>query len=103
MKNNKPKTVSHLLNLPQGEVRTLLDRLEKIKAIDSKFSALVPKSMACHCRVVNLRKGTLVIAVDAAVWLNKLRFQIPELLSQLRQQGFISLANIEIIVQPLNQ
>jgi len=96
----RPKTVNHLLSEPKGDVRALLDQLNKIRTINNSLREHINPLLSQHCKAVNLRKGTLVLAVDSSIWLNKLRFQLPELLSELRAKGFASLANIELIIQP---
>ena len=100
MSKKKPQTVNHLLNQPQGDVRVLMDQLTKINIINNSLHQYINTTLSQHCRVVNIRKSTLVLAVDSPIWANKLRFQLPDLLSYLRNNGFISLANIDIIVQP---
>jgi len=100
MAKKKPQTINHLLNQPQGDIKALMDQLTKIKTINNSLHQSINPTLSQHCRVVNIRKSTLVLAVDSPIWANKLRFQIPELLSYFRQNGFISLANIDVIVQP---
>lgn len=100
MPKKKPQTINQLLNQPQGNVRALMDKLTKIRTINSNLHLYINPILSQHCRVVNIRKSTLVLAVDNAIWANKLRFELPNLLSFFRNNGFISLANIEVIVQP---
>jgi hypothetical protein len=103
MPKNRPNPVDNLLHNPQGSVKALLDRLTKIQTIDKKLHEYLDPAISKHCRVANIRKSTLVIAVDSPAWNNKLRFQLPDLLSYFRNNGFINLANIDIIVQPKRQ
>jgi len=77
-----------------------MDQLNKISTINNSLQQHINPMYSQHCKAVNLRKGTLVIAVDSPAWKNKLRFQLPELLSELRASGFLSLANIELVVNP---
>ncbi|MEP1742115.1 MAG: DUF721 domain-containing protein [Kangiellaceae bacterium] len=100
MPKNRPNAVDNLLDQPQGSVKALLDRLTKIQTIDKKLHDYLDPAIAKHCRVANIRKSTLVLAVDSPAWSNKIRFTIPELLSHFRSNGFLNLANIDIIVQP---
>lgn len=100
MSNKKPQTISHLLNNPKGEVQALLDQLSRIEAINQSLPKLLGSGLSQHCHVINLRKNILVLAVDSPAWANKLRFQLPTLLDQFREQGFINLVNIEMIIQP---
>ena len=100
MPAKRPKTINTLLSQPKGDIRNLLDQLNKIKAINNSLEQHINPIYSQHCKAVNLRKGTLVIAVDSPLWKNKLRFQLPDLLSALRASGFLGLANIELIVTP---
>ena len=100
MPKKRPKTTTKLLQQPQGEVKALMDRLTKIQTLNQKLTDFLSPTIGAHCRVVNIRKSTLVIAVDSPAWINKLRFQLPDLLSFFRNNGFISLANIDLVIQP---
>ncbi len=100
MPAKRPKTINNLLTQPKGDIRSLLDQLTKIKTLNNSLQQHINPIYSQHCKAVNLRKGTLVIAVDSPIWKNKLRFQLPDLLSDLRASGFLSLANIELIVTP---
>ncbi|MBV1911089.1 MAG: DUF721 domain-containing protein [Kangiellaceae bacterium] len=100
MPKKRPKTVNNLINQPDGDIKALMDRLVKIRTVDESVKSFLSPSVAEHCRVVNIRKSTLVLAVDSPLWVNKIRFQLTELMSYLRTNGFISLGNIDLIVQP---
>ncbi len=100
MAAKRPQTINKLINQPQGDIKALMDQLTKIRTINNNLHQTINPLLSQHCRVVNIRKNTLVIAADSPAWANKLRFQIPDLISYFRQNGFISLANIDLIVQP---
>ncbi len=99
---SRPSThnVNQLISAPNGDVKGLLDQLAKIQALNNTLHDKLNATLSKHCRVINLRKSTLVIAVDTPAWANKLRFQLTDILSAFREKGFIGLANIEVIVQP---
>jgi hypothetical protein len=100
MPAKRPKTVNKILNQPTGDIRALMDQLNKIQTINISLQQHVNPVLSQHCKAVNMKKGTLVLAVDSPMWVNKLRFQLPELLNELRKSGFAGLANIELIVKP---
>ncbi len=100
MSKKRPQTVNKLLNQPEGDIKSLLDQLTKIKTLNHSLQQHLNPTLLPHCKVVNIRKGTLVIAVDSSIWANKLRFQLPDLISHFRNNGFISLANIDVIIKP---
>ena len=99
---SRPSThdINDLIDQPNGEIKALLDRLTKIQTLNNTLQDKLNATLSKHCRVINLRKSTLVIAVSSPAWGNKLRFQLPDLLDHFRQQGYFGLANIEVIVRP---
>ncbi len=93
-----------LISEPSGEIKSLLDQLSKINNLNKLLAKLLSQQSAKHCRVINLRQNILVIATDSALWFNKIRFQIPDLIEKIRKSGYVNIINIEIIVKPnLNQ
>jgi len=100
MSKKKPREINQLLTQPTGDIQALMDQLAKIKAINSILQKQISPPLSNHCRAVNIRKNALILSVDNPVWANKLRFQLPELLTFFRNNGFIGLVNIEVIVQP---
>lgn len=100
MKKKRPQTIHKLLNQPEGDIKSLLDQLSKIKTLNNSLHQFLNPPLLQHCKVVNIRKGTLVISVDSPIWANKLRFQLPDLISHFRNNGFFSLANIDVIITP---
>jgi hypothetical protein len=99
---SRPSThnINRLISDPNGEVKALLDQLAKIQTLNNTLHDKLNATLSKHCRVINLRKNTLVVAVSSPAWANKIRFQLPDLLTHFRENGYIGLANIEVIVQP---
>lgn len=100
MKRPSSHKLQSLIASPTGGVKALLDQLAKIQSLNNTLQSKLNPSLSKHCRVINLRKSTLVIAADTPAWATKMRFQQSDLLSHFRQSGYVGLANIEIIVQP---
>ncbi|MGX5174680.1 DciA family protein [Aliikangiella sp. IMCC44653] len=100
MRRPSTHNINNLVSAPNGEVKNLLDKLAKIQTLNNTLQSKLNATLSKHCRVINLRKSTLVIACNSSIWANKLRFQTNELLSAFRQEGYLGLANIEVIVQP---
>ncbi|MET1254046.1 DciA family protein [Aliikangiella maris] len=99
--NRKPThQVDKLISTPSGEIKPLLDKLAKIKTLNNTLEHKLNATLKKHCRVVNIRQNTLVIAASSPAWANKLRFQVTDLLEYFRKNGYFGLANIEVIVQP---
>ena len=100
MSRPSTRNVNHLISDPNGEVKALLDQLAKIHTLNNTLHSKLNATLSKHCRVINLRKNTLVIAVSSPSWANKIRFQLPDLLSHFRENGYLGLVSIEVIVQP---
>ncbi len=100
MQKKRPQTVNHLITKPKGDIQFLMHRLTTIMALKKQLTQFLSKDIAEHSRVINLRNNTLVIAVTSAVWANKLRFKLPDLLSDFRNAGYSGLSKIEVVIQP---
>ncbi|PCI72933.1 MAG: hypothetical protein COB38_02525 [Gammaproteobacteria bacterium] len=100
MAKKRPQTVNTILTDPNGDVQFLMHRLSTINALKEQLPKLLSANITKHCRVINLRSSTLVIAVNSSVWANKLRFMLPDLLSDFRTAGYSGLSKIEVVVQP---
>ena len=100
MAKKRPQTVNTLLNDPNSDVQFLMHKLSTITALKEQLPKILSTNIATHCRVINLRSSTLVIAVSSSVWANKLRFMLPDLLSDFRSAGYSGLSKIEVVVQP---
>ena len=48
------------------------------------YQALPDAALAAHCQVAGWQNGGLKILVDSATWATQLRFQIPQLLENLK-------------------
>jgi len=80
------KTLAHLTAQAQYQERLL-----------ARLRAELPEPLASHCIGAALKGSTLSLLVDSPVWNARLRFQSPQLLSQLRGD-FPGLANIQVTV-----
>ncbi|MDH5433484.1 MAG: DciA family protein [Gammaproteobacteria bacterium] len=92
--------IDSLIAEPSGDIKSLLDRLDKIHILNNTLQCKLNATLSKHCRVVNVRQNILVIAADSAAWATKLRYQVTDLLSFFRQSGYVGLGNIEIIIKP---
>lgn len=89
-------TESHTLGL-----QAILERVAQIKALDEVIKTLLDEKLRHHCTVINYRGHRVIIAVDNAAFGTLLRFQLPELLSTLRQNpAFASVAGLDYYVRP---
>ena len=78
----------------------LLDRAQKLNHLEQAILRLLPANLAGHCKVVNLKNETLILATTSSAWAARLRFAGPELLGQLQQQFPDGLKSLRIKVLP---
>ncbi len=100
MTESRPQAVSHIVSHADGSLRYLLDNLARIQELDQFVKQNLPKNLSSHCRVANIRDNRVIIAVDSSVWATRLKFELTELLSGIRQQGYYGLAGIDTLVKP---
>ena len=99
MNKKRPKPLNDLTDSAQGSLRYLLDNLAKIKQTDRLVKHKLPEELKDHCRVINIRDNSIVLAANSAAWATRIKFNLPTLLSQLRADGFAGLSKIELIIQ----
>ncbi|MEE4245450.1 MAG: DciA family protein [Kangiellaceae bacterium] len=100
MQKNKPKTYTDLSDNAQGSLKFIFDNLSKIKQLEQIVKAKLDPKLREHCSIINYRDNIIVIATQSANWATRLKYQLPELLSQLRSSGFPGLKSIDVLVQP---
>jgi hypothetical protein len=98
MKTPLPQSINGLSDKAEGSLRLILDNLSRIKQLDKIVKAKLNKKLHVHCRVVNYRDNRLILAADSSSWATRLKFEVPNLLSKLREDGFPGLSGIDIIV-----
>lgn len=98
---SKPRSVRSLLSGRNGGLERLLDRAHRLDELDKRVRAQLPPSLAVHCRVANIRAGTLILQTESAAVHGKLRFLLPQLTRRLRAEaGLAELKGIELRVAP---
>lgn len=65
----------------------LVERALWLDALDRKLRHCLPPALADHCRLGNVRDGTLVFLVGSPVWKAKLRLHADDLLEAARAAG----------------
>ncbi|MCO7223985.1 DUF721 domain-containing protein [Pleionea sp. CnH1-48] len=98
MTKKRPQTLNTITDNATGSLRYLLDNINRIKQLDKTIKSFLPDNLTEHCHVVNYRDSRLVLGAHAAAWATRLKFETPQLLSQLRQNGFAGLKGIDIII-----
>lgn len=85
--------------------RNALERLVKHEASRSDWTeqlrAVLPPSLAPHCRVANVQGGRMTIHVASASWATRLRLTMPEVEPALRSLlDFAGVEDIRIRTMP---
>jgi hypothetical protein len=78
----------------------ILERARKLSRLDQAVLQLLPAELGQHCKVLNLRNETLILATPSPAWAGRLRFAAPDLLMQLKCQLSLDIRAIDLKVQP---
>ena len=99
MKRSQP--FSRVLSQSEGLVPRLMARARELQRLERTVLERLPQPLREHCRLANLRDGTLVLQADSPVWGARLRYSAPSLLRELARGGGVPrLRRIEILVRP---
>lgn len=105
MKPIPEKTLATILN--QQDSQSILGFIQKKVLQLNQLNDIWQKNwpdLAQHSRIANFREGCLVIEVDNAAWVTRLRYLIPDLSRKLVKHAALnSLKHIEWYIQPHSQ
>lgn len=79
-----PHSLTHLLHITP-ELQNLTHKLAQLEQMNQCLTATLGPTLAEHCRVANLRDGSLILSTTSPAWNHKLRFASLDLLTSLRQ------------------
>lgn len=75
--------------------------LETVTKANAQLKKILATPLADHCYAVNIRQGCLMIKTDSAAWATTIRYQLPDILQQLRQYPALAgLRSIDFYVDP---
>jgi len=90
-----------ILAYQSKELQPVLRRAAKLARLQPRVNYYLDPELAPHCKVANLRRNRLILAVDSAAYATRLRFYLPQLLKQLQQQERLTDINgIDIKIVP---
>jgi hypothetical protein len=92
------KHIGELVEGAQNVLQQLWEKNQHVQQVNQTLPNILPKPLAVHCRVVNVREQTAVIYTDSAAWATRLRYLVPQILQVWQQQAF-TIQKIEIKVQ----
>ncbi len=82
----------------------LLQHANYLHALAPKVQHKLPETIAKHCQLANYRQGRLILAVDNQAIATRLRFTLPDLRQQLRQDpDFCGLIGIDFYISKPEQ
>lgn len=82
---NNSSSITSLLADQASALCQLSNRARYLATLDRTVRALLPAAIVDHCRVANLRDNVLVLQAEGTVWATKLRYQLPQILTDLRR------------------
>jgi len=98
MRTNVPARIGKLLG--RSAASSLLADARVLKELDGLLDRHIPAPLSDHSRVLSLRDATLVLAADSPVWAARLRFHIPQLVKQLRDNPAVKVRTVKVRVRP---
>lgn len=99
--NTSAHSINDIINRPNNELASLLNRVNQLKTLDKLIKELLPESLKNRCSVANLAKQRLTLVTASGTWATQLRYRSSELLHKLRQvEAYAAIAKIHIIVDP---
>ena len=93
-----------VLRAGDDAVQRLIRHARHIEGLGRDIHALLEPPLQEHCRLTNVKDGTLVLHADSSAWAARLRFQMPAVLRQLRQHpAFTGVSGFRVRVAPLQR
>jgi len=80
------ESVSKLLKKTQTPLQRITQRCQVLKQIDTILHQTIPHPLSEHCHIANLRHTTLIMHADSALWASQLRYLLPNLMEQWRNE-----------------
>jgi hypothetical protein len=103
MLDGSQQAITHVLQQDSRILETLIGKLKHLKQIEQLLNGHLDDKLAKHYQIANLENNCLTVITEKAIWATQFRFQIPQLLNQLRQHPeFYQLKHIYCKIQPKN-
>jgi hypothetical protein len=77
-----PKNINDVLN--SGSLSIILRKAKLLEQFNIALTRHLPTAISMHCQAMNVKNSILVIGVDNATWLTRLRFEEDTLLNSLQ-------------------
>ncbi len=83
------KNFSQLMSHPTNVLYQLHQHGQFIQQLQQVLQGDLPAPLNQHCYIANLRDKILVIHTDSALWATRLRYLVPDLLTQWQRDSKI--------------
>ncbi len=93
------KTVYSCSQILEQAALPVLERARKLARLEKAVRQLLPTELAAHCKALNVKNETLVLAAASPVWANRLRFAGADLIQQLRRRHSLKVTRIALKVR----
>jgi hypothetical protein len=101
-RNEKP--VQELLTSSTGLLPNLREKVTQLIHLNQLLHTQLEPSLAPHCCVANFKDNCLIVEVESSAWSLRLRYSIPDLLTQLRKfSEFKRLQTIEWYIRSVTE
>ncbi|MCM2678786.1 DUF721 domain-containing protein [Echinimonas agarilytica] len=100
MRRFKPIAVDELLQNSPQQIGQLFVRSRQLQQLQNRVRKALDDELAPHCQVISMHHGILTLEVDNPVWQWRLNMHRNAIVTTLRQQGMLSLSQIESKVSP---
>lgn len=95
------QSLQTILDSKNNSFAGLVNKVKCLTELSQLWHTIIEPALLPHCRVANLRDKRLIIEVDSAAWLTRLRYQLPELLTKLRSYSELrDLQAIDWYIEP---
>ena len=98
------KPLQDVLNDGASQLPRLIAQAERLQRASQVLRAHLEAPLSEHCRVANIKDGSVVMHADSPAWAAKLRFHVAGMLERLnKEKSFGALRAIRIKVSPISE
>lgn len=99
---NSAKSIHKFLQGAKNQLADLITTTRELRHLEQSLSSVLDQPLTDHCRIAHRDAEQLVIQVDSPVWASRLRYYVPTLLQELKQNipALQGLKTIKIHVAP---
>lgn len=92
-----------LLNRKLNTLHYIMRHIDRLLIINHLLTDNLPLEVRLHCQVIQFSTTELILGASSAVWLTRLRYLQPQLLTALREHPqFIHLTKISLRIHPIS-